>query len=166
MEKNTGMPKVAGTGVPEFEVWAHGLAGEYDLRAAITSEKVQEVRMMRRHRKLNADSLVFPVNVKLRVLDVKVRRRANTTKKEVGSMHRELAVEVKMEEDAPKGILNDHDDGTGLSAFKAGTVFTLVYCPDDGTKAARVSRSCDVLRVKPNADEAGEAEDAADSDAD
>lgn len=143
------MPKAAGTGVPDFEVWAYGLASEYDLKAAKTSGKVQEVQMMRRHRELSKDSLVYRVPVKLKVLKVYDRRRGNATKKEVGSMHRELGVEVEMVENAPKGILNNYDDGLGMSAFTAGTQFTLVYCPDDHTTAARVSRSCEVLKVKP-----------------
>lgn len=148
MEKNHGTTMVVGAGQPKFEVWAYDMPSEADLRIAEQGGKAVDVNMMRRHREKSSDSLVYRVPVSLKVLSVKNRRRGSDTKKRVGSMHRELAVEVEMVKNAPKGILNGCDDGLGLSAFKAGTQFTLVYCPDDGTKAARVSRSSDVLYVQ------------------
>lgn len=138
-------------GVPVFEVWASDMLSEGDLKIAEQVGKVVNVHLMRRHREKNCDSLVYRVPVSLKVLSVKDRRRGSDTKKQVGSMHRELAVEVEMVKDAPKGILNSHDDGLGLSAFKAGTQFVLVYCPDDRTWTARVSRGSDVLYAQPAA---------------
>lgn len=148
--------------MPKFNVWVYDLPDEYDLKVAARSGQAVSVHMMRRRRMTDDASLVYRVPASLKVLDVKDRRRSGTAKREVGSMHRELAVEVEMVKDAPKGILNSCDDGLGLSAFKAGTQFTLVYCPDDRTRTARVSRSSDVLYVQPDvADESPpEAEDA------
>lgn len=154
MEKNHGTPMAASTGQPQFEVWAYDMPGEGDLRIAEQSGKAVDVNMMRRHREKGSDSLIYRVPVSLKVLSVKNRRRGSDTKKQVGSMHRELAVEVEMVQNARKGILNGYDDGLGLSAFKAGTQFMLICCPDDGTKIARVSRSSDVLYVQPG--ESGE----------
>lgn len=155
MEKNNGMPRAVNAGQPKFEVWVYDMPGEGDLKIAEQSGKAVSVHMMRRHREKGSDSLIYRVPVGLKVLSVKDRRRGSDTKKRVGSMHRELAVEVEMVENAPKGILNGYDDGLGLSAFTAGTKFTLVYCPDDGTKAARVSRSSDALYAQPAAADEG-----------
>lgn len=150
MEKNYGQRNL-GRNLPKFEVWAYEMPSECDLKIAAQNGEVQTVRMMRKLRGQNADSLIYRVNAKLKVLGVSDRRRGSVSKKTVGSMHREVAVEVEVVEDVPKGILNNLDDGLGMSAFKVGTQFTLVYCPDDGTRTARVSRSCDVLYAKPEA---------------
>lgn len=144
-------------GVPKFEVWASDMPSEGDLKIAEQVGKVVNVYLMRRNREKNCESLVYRVPVSLKVLSMKTRRRGSDTKKQVGSMHRELAVEVEMVEDAPKGTLNNHDDGLGLSAFKAGTQFVLVYCPDDRTWTARVSRGSDVLYARPAATDEGAA---------
>ena len=148
MEKNYGMQKI-GKNLPRFDVWAYGMASECDLKIAAQNGEVQNVRMMRKLRERNEDSLIYQVNAKLKVLSVSDRRRGGASKKMVGSMHREVAVKVEVVEDVPKGILARPDDKLGMSAFKAGTQFVLVYCPDDGTRTARVSRSSDVLYVQP-----------------
>lgn len=158
MEKNNGTPRAVSTGRPKFEVWASDMPSEGDLKIAEQVGKVVNVYLMRRNREKNCESLVYRVPVSLKVLSMKTRRRGSDTKKQVGSMHRELAVEVEMAEDAPKGTLNSYDDGLGLSAFKAGTQFVLVYCPDDRTWTARVSRGSDVLYVQPAAADEGAAD--------
>lgn len=134
MEKANGMPR--------FDVWVTGLPDENYLEDAVF-----DVKMMRRSRENGSDTLLFPVPAKLKVVGVTPRRRSGT--KVPGSTHRELAVEVELVEDAQKGNLNHFDDGQGLSAFKAGTRFVLVYWPSD--RMARVSRSCEVLCVGPEA---------------
>lgn len=129
-----------GAGMPAFDVWAYDVLGESDLKAAASSGSVLTVKLMRRARKEGCDTLIYRVPVQLKVLDVKTRRRAGAA---APMTHRELEVKVEVANDVQKGVLNAFDDGQGLSAFKAGTQFTLVFWPD-GTMA-RVSRSSEVL---------------------
>lgn len=129
MEKNNGMPK--------FDVWVYGLPGEDEL----VSGAEREVKLMRRLRGQSADSLITPSAAKLKILNVTPRRKSGTKSPE--STRQELEVEVEVTEGVQRSLMNSFDDGQGLSAFKTGVKFTLVYYPFD--KMARVSRSCEVL---------------------
>lgn len=146
---------------PRFDVWVDGLPTEQQLSACATEQRPVDVRMMRRSREQRCETLLYKVPAVLKVLSVTPRRREGS--RAVDSTHKELAVEVEVAEDVARGNLGGADDGLGLSAFKAGTRFMLVYWPYD--QMARVSRSSDVLFVQPEADEpegeAGEAEDGA-----
>lgn len=137
MEKNTGTPKVAGVGQPEFDVWVYGMPGEDELEKGI----VREVKLMRRLRAQGSDTLVMASAATLKVLNVTPRRKSDT--KSPDSTRRELEVEVELTEGVKRSVTNHFDDGQGLAAFKTGVVFTLVYWPFD--KMSRVSRSCKVL---------------------
>lgn len=123
-------------GKPRYDVWAYGLPGENELAG-----RDLDVQLMRRAAQGGGDTLIYKVPVKLHVLSVQPRRRVSGAP---GSTHRELAVEVEMVENAQRGAMNSFDDGQGLSAFKAGERFTLVYWPSD--RMARVSRSCAILQ--------------------
>lgn len=164
-EKNSAMERKAPVGgMPKFDVWAYGVAGEYDLRAAKESGEIQKMELMRKVRGQDNSTLIGRVTAKLRVTDVHERRRKDA-KKMMDSTHRELEVHVEVVEDVPMGVTNGLDDGQGLSAFKAGTqfvlvycpAFVLVYCPADKLHMARVSRSSAVLYAEPAAEEAEEA---------
>lgn len=155
-EKNNAMERKAPVGgMPKFDVWAYGVAGEYDLRAAKESGEIQKMELMRKVRGQDNSTLIGRVTAKLRVTDVHERRRKDA-KKMMDSTHRELEVHVEAVEDVPMGVTNGLDDGQGLSAFKAGTQFVLVYCPADKLHMARVSRSSAVLYAEPAAEEVPE----------
>ena len=120
-------------GQAKYDVWITGLPDEHGLQGVLT------VKMMRRSRAQNADTLVMPVATQIEVLSVTPRRRKEAT----DSVHRELAVEVVFPTGVPHGRTNRFDDGKGLAAFEADTRCTLVYWPSD--QMARVSRHSEVL---------------------
>lgn len=123
-------------GRPKFDVWVMGLPGEDGMQVGAEID----VKLMRRAREQNADTLVFPEAATLKITSVKPRRRQGSE----SSTHRELEVEVVFTKNVQHGKTNQFDDGRGLEAFRADTECTVVYWPSD--QMARVSRHSAVLR--------------------
>ncbi len=158
-EKNNAMERKASVlpvgGMPKFDVWFSDLGSELSLKEHMDGGKYQAVRMMRRNREVGADTLTAAVRADLKIVSMAERKRADGRPYSPSSLHREVELEVEMVSRAGREITNHFDDGQGLSAFRTGTRFTVVYWPSD--QMARVSRSSAVLYAEPAAEEAEEA---------